>query len=61
MGVNISGWDDKCSSGCDRFYNANISDDPDPNHKKEYREIHLRCLNACFKTKKLSDRSQFLK
>jgi len=61
MGVNISGWDDKCSSHCNRRYALMIESDPDMANREEYRDQHLYCVNGCFKTKKLSDRREFMR
>jgi hypothetical protein len=48
MNVNISGWDGKCSDGCDKRYALKIEADPDPLKKEEFRESHLHCLSGCF-------------
>ncbi len=61
MGVNISGWDEKCSRYCDRNYAETIENDPDMTNRENYRSVHLGCMNGCFKSKKLSDRREFLR
>jgi hypothetical protein len=54
MSVNVSGWDEICSSDCDKRYMVRIGADPSPDSKQSYRDMHINCINKCFKVKPLS-------
>ncbi len=59
MGVNISGWDRKCSHYCDDVYNAEV--ERDPANILQHRDKHLRCLTPCLLQKGLKNRLDIMK